>query len=266
MFSLKQQNIDKNTFEVIVVDNNSIDITKDVVQQFILSGLNVIYAYESNISLCASRNKGVRLSRGDIIAFMDDDALASPNWVHEIIKTYQIILADCIGGKVDLIWEDKRPSWLTEDLFSYMSQLHYNTPDIKVIRRPDYLVGTNISFKRNVFDKVGFFSEGFSRKGEGLLTSDELDFCIRLEKVGGLIYYSNSIQMSHVVMKSRLSKIYFLRRAFWQGVSDARLDIKHGWLTSFRPKNNVVFYILDSLKFALFLILLQHLITGNMNV
>ena len=117
--SLLAQSLDN--IEVIVVDNASNDTTAEVVQQR-LSDPRLRYVYEATLGLSTARNTGANVANGDILAYLDDDAVASPQWLASLLEIYQdndkVAIA---GGKVTLLWPpgiSQPPAWLSNDLAS----------------------------------------------------------------------------------------------------------------------------------------------------
>ena len=110
--ALLRQTDETPPYEVIVVDNNSVDATRDVVGQFLASGA-VRYEFEPSQGLSAARNHGVSVARADLIAFTDDDVRVGPTWVQSIVQAFNDNPdADMVGGKVEPVWEEAPPPWL----------------------------------------------------------------------------------------------------------------------------------------------------------
>ncbi|MGH8639481.1 MAG: glycosyltransferase family A protein, partial [Burkholderiales bacterium] len=98
--ALLRQDPETPAYEVIVVDNNSTDATRDVIEGF-LPGGRVRYQFESRQGLSVARNRGIEIARGDIIAFTDDDVRVRPAWVRSIVQAFaEHQDVDMIGGKV----------------------------------------------------------------------------------------------------------------------------------------------------------------------
>lgn len=204
--------------EIIVVDNNSSDQTKKVVDQMAEdSAVPLKYIFEGHLGLSRSRNAGIAQSRGDILAFIDDDATADPGWLRAIASTYSNHPdANCVGGKVVLRWKSPRPNWWMDCLDGLLSAVNFGEHETS-LTYPKCPNGTNISFKKCVFYKYGTFDTQLGRIGKKLLGAEEIDLCLRIEKGGGKIYYSPSAVVYHCTHEYRLSRKYIYEKVFRDG-------------------------------------------------
>ncbi|HYW01115.1 MAG TPA: glycosyltransferase [Candidatus Acidoferrum sp.] len=216
--SLWDQSLRRDKFEIIVVDSSSTDNTKAICGRF----ADTVYIYDPSAGLSRARNTGWRSARGDFVAYLDDDAVASNDWLELIIKSFSFGSA-CVGGKVIPIWEVDRPAWLPDSLLWYLSILEWNLPR-HVLGEREYLNGANIAFRRNVLEMVGGFREDLGRayvSNSRLLGGEEIDLQVKLTSRGQEVVYDPTIIVRHVILAQRLHKDWFLKRAFWQGVTDA---------------------------------------------
>ena len=218
---LLKLHFDTNTFQIIIVDNNSSDTTKSFCLQFITDNplYEIKYIFEVKQGLSNARNCGIKNSNGEIIVFLDDDALVMPDWLDELHRTFTLYKADVVGGKVELLYEKEKPIWLSQDLEFYLSTIDWGDKDVE-IRLPDkWLVGANIAFKKEIFENYNFLSI-LGRSGEKLLSGEETELCERLQKNEKLIYYSSKAIVKHIVLPERLEKKFFLNRVFYGSYSN----------------------------------------------
>lgn len=233
LLSLLSQRIpDGIKYEIIVVDNNSDDNTEAVVKKMSKRGDKQIkYLREERLGLSYARNLGVEKASGDIIAFIDDDAVADDNWVANLLGVYQKNeLAACVGGKVKPLWPDgKKPEWLPYHLFPFLSFLDFGD-HLKIAEsHHEYPIGVNISFRKEVFQNIGKFKSDLGRVGSCLLSCEDSEFCFRLQTSSlrqRNIYYAPEALVYHQVLPERLTKSYFNKRLFWQGISEAAFESK----------------------------------------
>jgi|Deesub1362A_J573_1020465.scaffolds.fasta_scaffold00077_13 glycosyltransferase involved in cell wall biosynthesis len=237
ILSLQKQDCDPRLYEVIIVDNNSTDNTKEVVEKFIKnSSVRMKYVFEENIGLSNARNAGIKNSEGEIIAFIDDDAVAREDWISGIIRAFESADFDCIGGDIEGDWHGNKPAWLTERLEGSLG-VHFYGGKKKELKYPgEYPCGVNMAFKRKVFDKVGLFSAEFGRKGKSLLSREETELCYRVEKSGGKVGYFPGVVVKHVIVPDKLNKKWFRTRFYWEGKSQALMEFKHFDGKEFRDK------------------------------
>src|ERR1051325_5562765 len=154
-------------FEVIVVDNNSADGTREVVGSLIeMSGPPLRYIFEARLGISEGRNTGIMSARAPIIAFTDDDVRVGPDWIANIKRAFdEHPEADFIGGKILPRWRVAPPRWLTRNHWWPLALLDYGGETFYVSAdNPICLPTANLSFRREVFERVGLFSSDFSSR------------------------------------------------------------------------------------------------------
>ncbi|MBW7957109.1 MAG: glycosyltransferase [Deltaproteobacteria bacterium] len=227
MRSIMGQDFPKDRYEIVVVDNNSNDSTKEVVEGFAASSpVRIKYVFERRQGLSNARNTGVRHTEGEIIVFTDDDIEADPSW----LKEYDIAFKDpevyAAGGPLRPVWPGKRPEWLTDEFLGFIA-----VSEFREARRSgnefkdenDNPWGANMAFRRDAFDEFGGFPEDLGRKGKLLLSNEEILLCRTIRRKGRRIVLVPGAVVHHKISKSRLSKRWFCQRFYWQGRSDAVL-------------------------------------------
>ncbi|MDR4499239.1 MAG: glycosyltransferase [Candidatus Scalindua sp.] len=237
--SLIDQHVPEDYYEVIVVDNCSTDSTKRVVEQYSTDN-NIRYIYEPTLGLSYARNTGWRNAKGKYVAYLDDDAIACPVWLNKIIEVFETVTPrpGCVGGKVEPIWEDVRPVWLSDWLLHGLTIIDWSeTPHVLTNLSAEWLVGANIAFPIEVLERIDGFTSRLDRIGNNLLSSGDVFIEKQIMKMGCSCYYHPEIAIRHHILKSRLNKDWFIRRYYWQGISDAvmqRLDVKPSLLMRIR--------------------------------
>ena len=221
---LLQQNYPDDLYEILVIDNNSTDETPEVVGRIQSMGDKEIrYIKETQVGLSHARNRGILESQGEIIAFIDDDAIADKGWLVGLADVYSVDkTAACVGGKIDLLWPFERPAWFPRELESYLTALDYG-PDVKKLEDAN-LYGCNFSIRRDVFDAVGLFRTDLGRVSKKLLSGEETELLDRIRNTGGSIVYTPDALVHHIVVSERVTKRFLKSRSYWQGVSDAIQD------------------------------------------
>ncbi|BAY34802.1 family 2 glycosyl transferase [Nostoc carneum NIES-2107] len=241
--SLVEQTLDIAKYEILVVDNHSTDDTKSVVTEEFSHISNLCYFYEPVLGLSQARNTGWQNAKGKYVAYLDDDAIASPHWLEKILQVFETVNPQpgAVGGKVEPIWEAERPNWLTDDFLLYLSVL-----DLSEYPRPlkdeEILVGANISFPRRLLEKLHGFNPMLGRTGNKLLSCEETSLFQEIDNMGYQRFYHPEISVKHHIHSNRIDSSWFRRRFFWQGVSEAVLHIESQSLsTSARTKLTLKF-------------------------
>lgn len=225
--SLADQHMPQEQCEIIVVDNRSTDSTKEVVDQF-HAQKNVRYIYEPRLGLSHARNTGWRNAKGQYVAYLDDDAIADPEWLATIVKTFESVRPSpgCIGGKVVPVWEAPRPPWVSDELVTCLTVIDWSdTPHAISNLSEKWLVGANIAFRVDILQQMGGFVSGLDRAGKNLLSGGDVFLEKQILKAGHTIYYQPKMVISHFTPKTRLNQRWFVRRYYWQGLSDAAMQI-----------------------------------------
>lgn len=173
--------------------------------------------------LSGARNTGAARARGDIIAFLDDDAVAHEDWLKFLADSYEDPRIAGVGGLTLPRWQTRRPAWLPEEFYwvvgcDYTGMAPPGTP----VRN---LIGANMSFLRDAFHRVaGGFVTGIGRTSSGRpLSGEEVEFCIRLaqQSPGSIFVMDHRAMIWHFVPDNRCTISYFLSRCFAEGLSKA---------------------------------------------
>ncbi|WP_290900433.1 glycosyltransferase family 2 protein [Ferroglobus sp.] len=178
----------------------------------------------SGFGLSNARNKGVEVSKSDIIAFIDDDAWADKYWLENLLRNFEDKKVWVAGGRIVPVFDGKRPRWLAEELDWIVGCTYKGMPETKAeVRNP---IGANMAFRREVFDVAGKFRSEVGRYGKKLLGSEETELCMRLKKIKPevKVIYDPSAVVYHRVPESRAKLSYALRRAYYEGYSKAILS------------------------------------------
>ncbi len=217
--SLSGQSLGPEQYETLVVDNGSVDRTREVVLRRMEGLPHLRYIHEPRQGLSWARNRGLHEAAGEFVAFLDDDAQASGGWLAAIQAAWSAPeRIGAVGGKVELRWPERRPAWLPRSLEGYFSGFDLGSEARFITSRP-YLFGTNMAVRRDLALAVGGFSPRLGRKGSGLGSHEETEFFDRLRRLGVQIYYQPRAVVYHQVLPERVSRRWLLRRVFAEGRS-----------------------------------------------
>jgi len=183
----------------------------------------IISCNDENLGLLASRNRGAELSTGDVIAFIDDDAVADEKWVERLVRAYE---EDAIaaGGKMTPKWVAGKPAYLPEEFYWLVGVTHRGFADGSGEVRNTF--GSNISFRADVFANLGGFDADIGgRKGDRNLQGGETELCARMrEEYGQGVWYDPEAEVAHKVFEYRTEFRWLVDRAFWQGYSKRAME------------------------------------------
>jgi glycosyltransferase involved in cell wall biosynthesis len=182
-----------------------------------------IKCHAENRGLSYSRNQGIYESTGDIIAFVDDDAVPNPTWAEHLVDGYQRHEALAVGGKMTPIWVDQEPEFLPEEFYWIIGVTHLGYPEEECeVRNTN---GSNMSFRRVVLEELDGFDEILGRKGDRQLQGEETELAARLyARYGEGMWYLPKAEVGHKVFDYRTNPRWLFERAFWQGYSKFAID------------------------------------------
>ena len=171
--------------------------------------------------LSGARNSGLAVAQATIVAFLDDDAMAAPDWLEHLSAGYEDPAVLGVGGAIEPHWSGDRPRWFPEEFDWVVGCTYRGMPTrIAPVRN---LIGANMSFRREVFEAIGGFRSGIGRVGTRPVGCEETELCIRaLQRWPDRIFcYEPRARVYHRVPTLRASSSYFRSRCYAEGRSKA---------------------------------------------
>lgn len=224
--------------EIIVVIDHNPSLFKQLQEQV----SEVVIVENTNMrGLSGARNSGLTVATSQIIAFLDDDAIATPEWLITLMQGFSDPHVLGIGGAIIPLWSEHRPHWLPEEFFWVLGCTYRGMPStITPVRN---LIGANMSFRRELFNTVGGFRSGIGRVGTLPMGCEETELCIRAnqhwpEKV--FLYYPQA-KVYHRITSKRTHRRYFYARCYAEGLSKARVTQATGLQDGLSTERSYVF-------------------------
>jgi GT2 family glycosyltransferase len=204
--------------EVIVVIDHNARLLAAARETF--AGARVVENSQRR-GLSGARNTGVELARGDVLAFLDDDARAAPDWLETLLGGYTDDGVIGVGGAIWPQWAETRPAWFPCEFDWVVGCSYRGLPSTTAPVRN--LIGANMSLRSRVFAGVGGFSSEIGRVEKLPAGCEETELCIRARQQwpAAVILYDPAAQVSHQVPAERASWRYFMARCFSEGRSKA---------------------------------------------
>jgi glycosyltransferase involved in cell wall biosynthesis len=220
------------SWELLVVDNNSSDRTKIIVDQAIERGQkNIRYLFEGSQGKSFALNCGIAAAKGEIIAFTDDDVAVHPHWVAELKKIFSEF--DCMGagGRIIPTFRNNPPSWLRVDVpYPFMNVLVSFDFGKKPCALKQTPFGANMAFRKNAFDRYGLFRTDLGPTKENIFRrGEDSEFSARLLAAGETVMYAPEAIVYHPVEEERMKKGYFKAWYFNAGRCTALRNPPPAW-------------------------------------
>jgi glycosyltransferase involved in cell wall biosynthesis len=234
--SITRQTFPAEQFELIIVDNGSIDDTRKTIDELIEHHPQhkIRYAYEPEPGLLAARHRGAFEAVGELFVYVDDDVEPVPGWLAAIVAGFDDPTVQIVGGRNLPKYEIDPPAWIDSFWDStpygggycwYLSLMDLG--EIKLHIKPTYVWGLNFSIRRHAFYDLGGFHpecildnlKRFDGDGENGLT-------MPAEARGLVAIYEPAAVVYHFVPASRMTPEYFERRAFLQGIRNSYSTVR----------------------------------------
>jgi glycosyltransferase involved in cell wall biosynthesis len=218
--SLLCQEFGWGAFEIIVIDNASTDNTRAVVEAIAARDARVRYFHEPQLGVAIARNTGAQVSRARYIAYFDDDLIAEPGCLHQLIAPFfeQVPAPAAVMGKVDLRWETRRPAWFPPRYEPLLSRFDLGDTPRRMLPG-EYLITMNVALNRATFLGSGGIREDLSRKGRMFICSGDNELFNRYMQLQLAVFYQPAALVHHLVPASRQRRTWLFKRVLGEGTS-----------------------------------------------
>jgi glycosyltransferase involved in cell wall biosynthesis len=211
--------------DCVVVDNRSTDDTRSVVAGFAAGcSFPTRYVYETGPGSSYARNRAVEEAGGDFILFIDDDAVAEPNWAAEMLAEIDARSLDVACGMVLPSWCREPPSWLGPSLYVRLA-VHDATrlamaPRAECDTIHNYF-SANVGFRRRVFEMFGNFRADLGVIGSNPISGEDTELFARIIAGGGVVGFAPRARVHHLIPPERMRRSYLRHKSFAFGYGTA---------------------------------------------
>jgi len=222
--SLADQSLGKSCYEVIIVDNNSTDGTCEIAHAFTTKHPHFRMVQEKQQGLSHARNLGYHESRGEFVAYIDDDAKADKDWARRIIQAFENVSPhpSAVGGKISPYYLSEKPDWFLD---TYELRTWGETQGfLQMPRGPYGFSGSNMAFPKKILEKYGGFLQDFGMRGNRMRFGEEAALFYRIYQDLPYFWYEPEIKVEHLVPAHNMQVWYRVKRSFMIGVSSARIE------------------------------------------
>ena len=242
--SLVYQTLNKQLFEVIVVNNNSTDETQSIAECFAIIEPNFKVVIEPNQGLSHARNHGWNEAHGEYVAFIDDDCIVPTQWLSIAKDIVDQKSPGVFGGPYFAFYNSPKPLWFKD---AYGSRIQGD--NARALGDDEYLDGGNIFFRRSLLHGLGGFDTHLGMSGKKIAYGEETALLrlVRVKRPDQLIYYDPGLYVYHLVQAKKMNLTWAMRSRFSAGRYSYRIFRENSNDTglgqpSFKRKRFLIYY------------------------
>lgn len=215
-------------WEVLVIDNNSNDSTKKVAEEF-RAKLPIRYIFEKQQGLSYARNRAIKECKGDVLFYLDDDAVAQPDWLTSMFRAIlNFPEAGFFGGRSLPKWDKGKPTWLREPgmplIAGVIGYYDHGEHTRMYIENEPLPVGLNFGLRRNLFEDLEPFRSDLGVVGSVPGRGEEIEYLERaVAKSYKGVYVGDALCYHHVSSK-KMTLGYMYRLGIQKGIAEFRVE------------------------------------------
>lgn len=226
--SLAANDLPKSEYEILLVDNNCTDNTREICDAFSAANPDVQFRYttEPEQGLSAARNRGIAEAHGDIIIYIDDDALVDTHYLRDYAEWFASHPETmACGGPIEPLYETEEPKWMSLFTKALLTAWMNYGNKVRKFPRGRYPRGGNAAYRKRVFEQVGLFNTDLGRKGGNLMGAEEKDIFDKMHSLNMQVLYLPAPVLHHIIPQTKLEKPYFDHLTQQMGISERQRTI-----------------------------------------
>jgi glycosyltransferase involved in cell wall biosynthesis len=218
--SVLQQEFPVDQYELLIVDNNSKDNTRELVLEIAQSHPQIRYIFEENQGLSIARNRGWKEAKGKYVIYLDDDGKAQLGWLtaaQKAASTHEPLL---FGGPNFALYLKPKPLWFKDEYGSFTLG-----KSARPLADGEFLTGCNFAVRRSLFESIGGFRPDFGMDGNKIAYGEETELQLRIreQNPAALVLYEPDMAIWHLVRLDKLSLLSHFKKSFLSGVYGHRV-------------------------------------------
>ena len=225
--------LDDDNVEVLVIDNTPHASLKGVEQVF-GDRLNIRWVHEPVAGLLSARHRGLLESRGDLLVYIDDDVTVGGTWLRSIVEAFEDSTVDMVGGRCLPQYAVEPPSWISSHFTTSIAEgwmcgwlSLIDQGDQAKVTEPDLIFGLNFAIRKRTLQSLGGFHPDCLPESVQYLQGDgETGLTRKFRERGLKAIYQPEAVVRHRIPDSRMTPIYFCKRAFYQGICDSFTQLR----------------------------------------
>ena len=211
--------------ECLVIDNNSTDDTAAVAEDFArYAPLPMRRIFERRQGSSYARNRAVNEARGEVILFIDDDAVAEPHWAVELLAAMEARRLDAVCGMVLPRWSVAPPTWLGPSVaikLAVHDEAALKDAPPSVLDTIHNYFSANVAFRRDSFTRFGRFREELGVVGRNPMSGEDTELFERIMRSGGAMGFAPAARVHHLIPRERMTRAYLRRKSYAFGLGSA---------------------------------------------
>ncbi len=246
-------------FEILIIDNNSSDNTKEIVQNFTLNlHIPTRYVFEKEQGIPFARNRAIEESSESLyLAFIDADEIPDKKWLSAAVNGLSNYNADCVGGKI-IVDIYHHPKWMNDSILPFLGKIDYGDKPFRVTDKTTPVWSGNIAYRTSIFSDGLRFDTRYNREGTGIGGGEDGVLFRELLSQPYHIRYEPDMRIKHLIPDSKIKRSYFLKLHYIAGKKSGLYEMKIQHPLILGIPRFMYFQLLKKIAYSVRLFIIQH--------